>query len=1078
MYRKSTKTLLELLASTRNSLVGSALLLGSAGMVGAQSYCGSSASSTADSNIGQVILNSINNNTVGICATYSNFTSITTNLTIGNTYSLSVLAGTCGGNYQKFGKVFIDYNHDFDFVDAGEEVFGFGPGVNPLTFTTNISVPGTALLGPTRMRVIAFETGALSDVTPCSNYTWGETEDYGIVIMPSAPNDIGVTLITNPNSGCSMSSNEQVTVRCTNFGTNTQNAWNVSYRVNGGAIVTEPITGQNLASGGNFNYTFTATTNMGTPGTYTIKAWTSLGADLITLNDSTTKIVTGIPGVSTYPYFEGFESGNGGWLPGGALSSWAMGTPAKQVIIGAATGANAYVTGGLGLTDYNNNEDSYILGPCFDLTVLQNPWISLSIWWQAETGWDGTNLQYSTDFGTTWLNVGAYNDPGNWYNSGTLIATPGGSGDGWNGNSSFSQPPSSGGWVTAAHRLDGLAGAPSVRFRFTFGSDGSVSDDGIAIDNIRIADGPVANLGADTLICGGDSLLLDAGPFSSFQWSNGQQTQLDTITQTSTGTIWVKITDVNGFYDFDTVVVNLSNPQVNVGQDSSICPGDTVLLDAGNHPGGSFLWNDNTTNQTNMATTAGFHGVLVTDSVGCQKMDSMLVTILVPPSLSLGNDTTVCIGTPVYLDGGPGPTGTTYQWNNGSQTQVVIIASPGIYAASVTTPGGCAAVDTVEVFNHPSPAVNLGANRTECGPYVLNAGPGGTSYLWNTGAFTQTINGTTPGAYSVTVVNQFGCSRSDTVLITMSTPPTVGLGPDQVLCNGQNIVLNAGNPGMTYLWSNASTAQSLTVTTPGTYFVRVTSPQGCIGTDTVVIGNSALNVNLGPNVSMCGSQAVVLNAGNPGSTYLWSTGSSLQIVSVNAVGTYSVTVTDNIGCTATDAITVGQVPGTVAAFTNPATGTLLQAVPFADNSTGGANQWFYDFGDGQSSTQQNPSHTYLAFGVYTITQIVTDGTCRDTTTGTITINSFVGVEDDDFAQSLQLWPNPSSGMFHLLVEFAKPISLTMEITDLSGKVLLHKTHNAAVLVNEDFDLGEMSKGIYILRMEAAGKQVFHKLVVQ
>jgi len=1044
----------------------------------AQVYCTSTATSTFDSNVGLVQLNTINNSTLGICATYSDFTNLSTNLTIGNSYPVTVTLGTCGGNYTKYGKVYIDYNRDFDFLDPGEEVYAFGPASATQTFTQNITVPGTASLGSTRMRVVGVETGSLASVLSCGTFTWGETEDYTVNIMPSAPNDIGVSQIVSPNSGCSLGSSEPVTIRVSNFGTNTQSAWNVHYRVNGGPIVTESMSGQNLASGAGVNYTFTATANLGAPGTYTLKAWTSMGTDAFAMNDSTTKIVTGIPGVNTYPYFENFETNNGGWLPGGNLSTWAYGTPAKTVIQGASSGTKAYVTGGLGTGTYNNNEDSFILGPCFDFSTLQNPWISLRIWWHAETVWDGSNVQYSTDFGTTWTNVGAAFDPGNWYNYDNILSTPGDSPDGWTGSTPGGSPPSSGGWLTAAHRLDGLAGAPSVRIRITFGADGSVVYDGTAIDDIRIADGPVANLGNDTLICGGDSITLSPGVFAAYQWNGGNTGPTQVVNQNNTGQITVKITDNNGFYDFDTVLVSISNPQVAIGPDSSICPGDSVFLTAGNHPGGFFQWSNGDTSSSIYATIGGTYSVLVTDSVGCQNSDAMVLSVLIPPSLSLGNDTSICVGQPVALDGGPGPNGTTYQWNNGSTTQIILVSSPGVYSASVTTPGGCAAIDTVEVLQLPAPAVSLGQNRVECAAFTLDAGPGGTTYLWSTGDVTQTITSNATGTYAVTVTNSLGCSTSDDVLITRGTVPTVNIGPDQVLCNGLSIPLNAGNPGSTYLWSNAATTQNINVTVAGTYFVQVTNSQGCNGSDSVVIGSSQLAVNLGPNVNMCGNQPVVLNAGNPGSTYLWSNGATTQSVLINQTGTYTVTVTDNIGCSATDAINVGQVAGVTAAFNGPATGLLLQPTAFTDQSTGGAIQWFWDFGDGASSTQQNPQHTYQSFGTFTVTLIASDGNCRDTVTNTIVINNFVGMEEGEFAKQVQVYPNPSQGIFNLVVEFDKPKAMTVEVADLTGKVLFSTQHPALPLVEQTIDLGGMAQGVYILKLSSDGREVFHRLMLQ
>ncbi len=1074
MPRESTTSTKVLLWFTRPFALILTMLLG-LGSAQAQ-YCSSTATSTFDSNIGLVQLNSINNSTLGICATYSNFTTISTNLTIGQNYSITVTAGTCGGSFTKYGKAYIDWNHDFDFLDPGEEIAGFGPAPATNTFTVPFTVPGTALLGNARLRVVVQETSGLTFVTSCGTYTWGETEDYTVNVIPSAPNDMGVTVIPSPNSGCSLTANEPVQITVANFGTNTQTAWNVKYRINGGPIVTEPMTGS-LASGATQNYTFATTANLSVPGTYTIKAWSNLVGDAFAGNDTTTKVVTGIPGVNTFPYIEDFELGNGGWLSGGLNNTWAYGTPAKAVIIGAASGTKAYVTGGLGTGQYSNNEQSYILGPCFDLSSLQNPWVSTKIWWSSEFSWDGTNIQYSTNFGSTWINVGAFGDPG-WYNDNTVVGNPGGSPEGWTGGA-FGNTSGSGGWVTAAHRLDGLATIPSVRFRITFASDGSVTADGTAIDDFKIAEGPVANLGPDRLICGGDTLILDAGPFATFLWTPGAQTtRYKTITQANTGQHIVRVTDIFGFYDYDTILVSLSNPQLNIGPDSSICPGDTVLLDAGLHNGASYVWQNGATTQDFFATTAGTYWVEITDSVGCQKTDSMLLNVYTPPSLSLGNDTTVCANTPIVLNAGNGPTGTTYQWSTASTTQVLVITSAGTYSASVTTPGGCAAIDTIVVNHFPTPGTNLGPNRTECGTFVLDAGAGATSYLWGNGATTQMITSSTAGVYTVTVSNQYGCIATDNVAITMGVVPTVNVGPDQLLCNSQSAVLNAGNSGSTYLWSTGATTQSITVSTPGTYIVNVTSPNGCSARDTVNISVSGLLVNLGPNTNICDNGSRVLDAGNPGMVYLWSTGATTQSISVSQPGTYSVTITDGQGCSAGDVIILTQVPGVYAAIGAPATSNLLFPVQFNDLSTGGPTSWDWRFGDGLSSTQQNPTHTYAALGVYTVTLIISDGFCRDTITQEINVNTFVGMEDGDFAVAFDLYPNPSTGLFHLYLELIKRSDLEIGVMDMQGRTVYSEQVRRAQTYQGDIDLSALSKGVYVLSLKAGDKKIFHKLVIQ
>ncbi|WP_460220235.1 T9SS type B sorting domain-containing protein [Psychroserpens sp. MEBiC05023] len=185
--------------------------------------------------------------------------------------------------------------------------------------------------------------------------------------------------------------------------------------------------------------------------------------------------------ITSYPYTEDFESGDGGWTVDGANpGTWALGAPAATVINSADSGANAWVTNLTG--NYGTNENGIVVSPVFDLSSLVSPSIELSVWWNSEFSWDGMVLQSSIDGGTSWQNVGANGDPNNWYNDGTIAGNPGGQQEGWTGRGTSG----SGGWVIARHALNGLGGQANVILRVAFGSDGSVQDEGVAFDTVSI----------------------------------------------------------------------------------------------------------------------------------------------------------------------------------------------------------------------------------------------------------------------------------------------------------------------------------------------------------------------------------------------------------------------------------------------------------------------------------------------------------------------------------------------------------------------------------------------------------------
>lgn len=159
-----------------------------AGNVTAQTYCASSATSNFDSDIVDVTLGSISNNTGGsACATYTHFNTLSTDLYVGTSYQMSVTlgvhtGGNCGSDiYTKSARAFIDFNNDGDFDDAGENLGATAYTGGTVTSLINFQVPCIAVAGTTRMRVVCIESNSINS---CGTYTYGETEDYNVNIIP------------------------------------------------------------------------------------------------------------------------------------------------------------------------------------------------------------------------------------------------------------------------------------------------------------------------------------------------------------------------------------------------------------------------------------------------------------------------------------------------------------------------------------------------------------------------------------------------------------------------------------------------------------------------------------------------------------------------------------------------------------------------------------------------------------------------------------------------------------------------------------------------------------------------------
>ncbi|MDR3273070.1 MAG: choice-of-anchor L domain-containing protein, partial [Flavobacteriaceae bacterium] len=381
---------------------------------------------------------------------------------------------------------------------------------------------------------------------------------------------------------------------------------------------------------------------------------------------------------------------------------------------------------------------------------------------------------------------------------------------------------------------------------------------------------------------------------------------------------------------------SLGFPEVNLGEDISVCEGP-VTLNAGTFPTGTtFLWNTGETTPTINVSTSGTYSVTVTSPSGCSANDDIKVTIN-SAAVNLGADISVCEGTPVTLNAGTFPTGTTFLWNTGETTQTIEVSTSGTYSVTVTSPEGCSANDEIQVTLNSTLTVNLGEDISVCeGSVTLNAGtfPSGTTFLWNTGETTPTINVSASGIYSVTVTSSEGCSATDEIQVTINSVPTVNLGEDISVCEGTPVTLNAGifPTGTTFLWSIGETTPTINVSASGLYSVTVTSPAGCSATDEIQVTINSVTVNLGEDISVCEGTPVTLNAGNfpSGTTFLWNTGETTPTINVSVSGLYSVTVTSLEGCSKSDEIEVSFVKIPVIVEVK-IIGTFAEIIALGDN---------------------------------------------------------------------------------------------------------------------------------------------------
>lgn len=346
------------------------------------------------------------------------------------------------------------------------------------------------------------------------------------------------------------------------------------------------------------------------------------------------------------------------------------------------------------------------------------------------------------------------------------------------------------------------------------------------------------------------------------------------------------------------------------------------------------------------------------------------------PPVSLGADQTLC--TFPYVIKAKKDYYVSYQWQDASTFDSLVVNGPGEYVVTATNVFGTTSTDTVlisqDIKNY---TVNLGPDLCTDKPVTLYAGPAHLSYNWSTGSTSNKIQVTTSGVYWVEATDCLGAVTRDTVTINIQPLPVFTLGNDHSICYYSKDTLDPGfasSLNYTFLWSDNSNDSVLTVSKKGIYSLIVTDSKGCVYKDTIQIGvdSSLYPASLGPDLSLCAGNYIYLKTGAGAVTsYLWSDASTNDSLKVMTTGQYYVKLSNAGGCSKNDTINVtvaGSAPTADFSAISSCLGTPAQ---FQDLSTAPSGEtigeWNWDFGDGSTSTLQSTTHVYADTGTFQVT---------------------------------------------------------------------------------------------------------------
>jgi gliding motility-associated-like protein len=345
---------------------------------------------------------------------------------------------------------------------------------------------------------------------------------------------------------------------------------------------------------------------------------------------------------------------------------------------------------------------------------------------------------------------------------------------------------------------------------------------------------------------------------------------------------------------------------VQLGDDLKGCDSMTLQTSV-RYSSALYQWNTGATTPALGVSQSGQYWLRVTYN-GCEGADSIVVQLEPTPIVSLGADTSICDYDLPYVLTSPQSLGTQYLWSSGFSDPSMEVTRSGRYWLRANR-AGCVGSDTVDIEVVKQPEVFLGGDKVICSsrPIRLGSEVAGADYIWSTGATSSHIQVDATGSYWLEI-DVAGCKGSDTAFIQAQPDPVVDLGADRYLCSGQEVLLDAGNPGCVYHWSTGSSDPTIQVSTAGLYYVSVVSPDSCIGRDSILLTHLPDPiVSLGSDTMVCEETPLLLKANVLYSDHLlWSDGSQGSTLSVRYGGSYSVAAQNECGVTH-DTIEVRQI---------------------------------------------------------------------------------------------------------------------------------------------------------------------------
>lgn len=455
---------------------------------------------------------------------------------------------------------------------------------------------------------------------------------------------------------------------------------------------------------------------------------------------------------------------------------------------------------------------------------------------------------------------------------------------------------------------------------------------------------------------------------------------------------------------FPSLSASVSDVSCNAANDGAI----DLTVSGGTAPY-VFTWSNSAITEDLTGLAAGTYTVTVTDIIGCVAFDTS--TVSEPLALS-GTGTVSTVSCNGGTDGGidltvtGGTSGYSYLWSNAQTTEDLSSLGAGVYSVTITDANSCTDSSAFTVSEPALLSVSASGTDISCNGSTDGAidatGMGGTfpySYLWSNGATSEDLSSLSSGTYTVTLTDDKGCTATGSAFITEPSALSASAVAADASCNGLtdgsiDLTVSGASSPYTFLWTNAETTEDLSGLSAGAYSVTVTDANGCTATSSGVVAEpTAISVSSSISSASCGVSDgeidLTVSGGSSPYTFLWSNAETTEDITSLSSGTYTVTVTENTGCTKVESFNVSSTSAVTASAIVSDVNCNGETNGGIDvTGSGGALPYTFLWSNGASSEDLNT----LAAGTYTLT--ITDAvSCQY-------INSYVVAEPNALAANL------------------------------------------------------------------------------